>query len=456
MLLPDSHTRKSLSLIACGVAWLLAAGPLEAAGTWKAGVARVDITPAESIWMAGYAARTKPSEGVLHPIHAKALAIEDESGTVSVLVTADLGGFRDIVGDKIAALAAKRYRLPRERLVLNASHTHSGPITRVRRYPSYKLDREHIEAINRYQPKLIAQVVAVIGEAIKNLSPATLSYEQGLAGFAVNRRRVRHREYPGPTDHDVPVLAVRKPGGDLIAVAFGYACHATVLSNYKINGDWPGFAQSAVEKLHPGAVALFVNGCGADQNPLPRRTEVLARRYGDTLATAVSEVLGKKMKDLAGPLRAAYEKVDLPFNTPTKAELDKRLSDANRRKREHAGRMLKILEDEGKLMTHFPYPVQVWQFGDSLTFIALAGEVVVDYSLRFKGAYGWNDTWVSSYNNDVFGYVPSLRVLREGGYEGGDAMLFTSLPGPFRSAVEETIADKVDDLVRRTAGAGAP
>ena len=155
MLLPDSHTRKSLALITCGVAWLLAAVPLEAASTWKAGVARVDITPTESIWMAGYAARTKPSEGVLHPIHAKALAIEDESGTVSVLVTADLGGFRDVVGDRIAAQAAKRYRLPRERLVLNALHTHSGPITRVRRYPSYKLDREHIEAINRYQPKLI-------------------------------------------------------------------------------------------------------------------------------------------------------------------------------------------------------------------------------------------------------------------------------------------------------------
>ena len=124
----------------------------------------------------------------------------------------------------------------------------------------------------------------------------------------------------------------------------------------------------------------------------------------------------------------------------------------NRRKREHAKRMLAILSEEGKLMESYLYPVQVWQFGDGLTFIALAGEVVVDYSLRFKGAYGWHDTWVSAYNNDVFGYVPSLRVLKEGGYEGGGAMLFTSLPGPCRAGVEETIAETVDELVARIGG----
>lgn len=426
-----------------------------AAADWKAGVARVDITPRESIWMAGYASRTKPSEGVRQHLYAKALALEDSSGVVSVLVTADLGGFRADVTKQIAERITATHGLPRERFVLNSSHTHSGPLTTVRRYSTYPLDESHKQVVLRYQAQLIDNVVKLIGEAMAKREPATLSYQQGLAGFAVNRRRASHPEYPGPTDHDVPVLAVKNAAGSLLAIAFGYACHATVLSDYQINADWPGYAQAAIESRYPEAVALFVNGCSADQNPLPRRKVELAERYGDTLAIAVDDVLKGKMKPLGGPLRVAYDTVALPFRVPTKAELDGRLNDPNRTVRGHAERMLKILASGEKLMEAYPYPVHVWQFGHDLTFIGLAGEVVVDYSLRLKKAYGATDTWVSAYNDDVFSYVPSLRVLKEGGYEGGGAMLFGTLPGPFRSAVEETVIEKVDELVKGVGGAGS-
>ena len=450
----SSLVRKGSQTVLILLLWIniLAVDVASAEESWKAGVARVDITPTEPIWMAGYAARKRPSEGVRHPIHAKALALEDEQGTISVLVTADLGGFRREVAEPIAARASDEYGLPRERLVLNASHTHSGPITRVRRRPSYPLKPEHIEVINRYQKRLIDQVVGLIGDAMGDRQPATLSYEQGLAGFAVNRRRVRRREYPSPTDHDVPVLAVRKADGSLLAVAFGYACHATVLGDYEINGDWPGFAQSAVEDRNPGQRDLLVGRTqGSAQRP-HLALEHQVDRDGQRVAVALCQLdLASRQRILVGAA-AVHEQRNNAFKVPTKAELDARLSDENRRKREHAKRMLAILSEEGKLMESYLYPVQVWQFGDGLTFIALAGEVVVDYSLRFKGAYGWHDTWVSAYNNDVFGYVPSLRVLKEGGYEGGGAMLFTSLPGPFRAGVEETIAETVDELVARTGG----
>ena len=182
----SSLVRKGSQTVLILLLWIniLAVDVASAEESWKAGVARVDITPTEPIWMAGYAARKRPSEGVRHPIHAKALALEDEQGTISVLVTADLGGFRREVAEPIAARASDEYGLPRERLVLNASHTHSGPITRVRRRPSYPLKPEHIEVINRYQKRLIDQVVGLIGDAMGDRQPATLSYEQGLAGFA--------------------------------------------------------------------------------------------------------------------------------------------------------------------------------------------------------------------------------------------------------------------------------
>jgi hypothetical protein len=114
--------------------------------------------------------------------------------------------------------------------------------------------------------------------------------------------------------------------------------------------------------------------------------------------------------------------------------------------------MLSIYERDGKLPSRYPYPVQVWRLGSGLQWIILGGEVVVDYSLRLKKQYGWDDTWVAAYSNDVFAYIPSLRVLKEGGYEGGGAMIPYGQPSPFSESVEETIAVKVDELVRRTGG----
>jgi len=421
---------------------------------WKAGVAAASVTPSEPIWMSGYAARTKPSEGVRQEIYVKALALQDQAEKTVVLVTSDLIGFRREVSDLIAARVEKSLGLSRDRLLLNASHNHSGPMLGLMQgpiRPGYNLDEKQREVVRRYTETLIDKVVALIGAAVQNLSLASLHFGQGLAGIAVNRRRDRAgmRHLPAPVDHDVPVLAIRDSTGNLRAVVAGYACHATVLGDYEINGDWPGYAQQEIEKAYPGAMALFVQGGGADSNPLPRRTVELAQRYGQVLAAAVDTALKSKMKPVGGPIRTAFELVDLPFQGPrTRDEIRQRLEDKNSAWRSRAGHLLRILDSGGEIARHYAYPVQVWQFGRDLRFIALGGELVADYSLRLKGQYGWEDTWVAGYSNDVFGYVPSRRVLKEGGYEGGDAN--TSLPGPFHAAVEEIIIEKVAELVDRT------
>ena len=433
---------------------LLAAAEAFAQTNWKAGVAKASITPEGPIWMSGYAARTKPSEGVRQQIYVKALALEDAAGKNIVLVTSDLSGFRREVADIIAERCQKQFGLERDRLVLNASHNHSGPVTGLMRgpfRPGYNLDDKQRAVVREYTEGLITKTVDVIGASIRNLAPATVHFNQGFAGIAVNRRRDRAgmRHLPAPVDHDVPVLIVRDAGGNLRAIVAGYACHATVLGDYEINGDWPGYAQEEIEKAHSGATALFVQGCGADANPLPRRSVELARKYGQVLAASVETVLQGKMKPLGGPVRTAFELVDLPFNGPrTREEIRKRLDDPNPAWRSRAGHLLNVLDAGGTIADRYSYPVQVWQFGRDLKFIALGGEVVADYSLRLKAQHGWEDTWVAGYSNDVFGYVPSLRVLKEGGYEGGDAN--TSLPGPFGAAVEEIIVEKVGQLVDRT------
>jgi hypothetical protein len=316
----------------------------------------------------------------------------------------------------------------------------------------YAMEARDEEVVRRYTARLIDQVVEVIGAAIHKLAPAQVSFAQGFAGFAVNRRRaVMSRSLPGPVDHDVPVLAVKSADGTLRAIVFGYACHNTVLADYVINGDYAGFAQEVLERQHAGATAMFVQDCGADANPLPRRSVELARKYGEILAAAVDEVLGGKMRPQSGPIQAAFQLVDIPFQKPpSREELQGRLNDRNSSLVRHARYMLSIYERQGKLPDRYPYPVQVWQFGPGLKWIILGGEVVVDYSLRFKQEYGWDDTWVAGYSNDVFAYIPSLRVLKEGGYEGGGAMIGYGQPGPFAPPVEEVIASQVAELVHRT------
>ena len=421
---------------------------------WKAGVARVNITPREPIWLAGYAARTKPSEGVLMDIWVKALALEDAAGSTSVLVSAEILGFSREMSDYVAQRVRERYGVPRERLILAATHTHSGPVTGNLLQPAYPLDDAQRDIIRRYTARFLDQVVEVVGRAIADLAPARLDFEQGLAGFAVNRRRVGARYRPGPVDQDVPVLAVRSPEGRLRAVVFGYACHTTVLADYVVNGDYAGFAQEAIEKEYPGATALFLLNCGADANPLPRRSVELARMYGQILAAAVREVLNGKMKPVEGPLRVAFEYVDLPFqDPPSRHDLTGRLQDKDAMHRRWATLMLEQLDRDGRLPDRYPYPVQVWQFGPGLTLIVLAGEVVVDYSLLFKARYGWDTTWVAGYSNDVFAYIPSRRVLEEGGYEAGGAMIAYGQPAPFRPEVEQLVAATVEALVARVRGA---
>jgi hypothetical protein len=198
---------------------------------------------------------------------------------------------------------------------------------------------------------------------------------------------------------------------------------------------------------------MFVAGCGGDQNPYPRggpHTLDYCMQHGRALANGVEAALTPRARPVAGPVRAAFDAVTLDFATPpSREQLEERAKSTDKYDRRHAQVLLEELEKTGKIRTTYPYLVQVVRLGDDLTIVALAGEVVVDYSLRLKSELPGPAVWVAGYSNDVFGYVPSVRVLREGGYEGGGAMRYTDLPGPFAPSIEERIVAKVHELVAK-------
>jgi len=434
-----------------------ASGPKSLTG-WKAGVAKITITPEKPVWMAGYASRNKPSEGKLQDLYAKAIALEDEKGKRVVLVTSDLIGFPRAIAEAIAQRVQKQFGLPRKQLILTSSHTHTGPVLRQSLIGTYSLNAEQAAAVEEYSHQLQDKIVALVGNAIKDLAPAKLSFGRGAAHFGVNRREPTPTgirlgvSKEGPVDPDVPVLRVESKQGSLRGIIFSYACHNTTLTGelYRFHGDYAGHAQEALEKSHPGAMALFVMGCGADINPDPRGTLELARRHGEALALSVERILSAPLSPVQGLLRTAFERVVLPLApAPTRQEIQARLTDKDIHVRRHAERMLARLDRDGKLISEYPYPVQVIQFGNDLTLIALAGEVVVDYVLRLKRELGTDELWVVSYSNDVFAYIPSARVLKEGGYEADRSMIYYDLPGPFAPAIEAKIINVIHKLVRR-------
>ncbi|MDG2389354.1 MAG: neutral/alkaline non-lysosomal ceramidase N-terminal domain-containing protein [Planctomycetaceae bacterium] len=421
--------------------------------TWKAGSAFVRITPDKPMWMAGYAARTKPSEGVASELYAKALFLEDTEGHRAAIITFDLISVLKELRDGVAKAVETQYGIPASAVMLNCSHTHCGPVVRSTSKAIKDIDTEKTKQSFEYSQWLKRALIDLVGAAVENAEPSTITYHRSQAAFAMNRRLptdsgFRNSANPdGPVDHDVPVLKVVNSKGELNTILFGYACHNTTLSFYEFCGDYAGFAQAEIERNHPGVVAMFVMGCGGDQNPYPRRTLELAVTHGKTLATAVEAALETPAILVKGPVIARLEHVKVTYAPPpSKEELESRLKTGNKYIAQHAQRLLTQLETEGKLRDSYSTLVQTFQFGHDLTLVALPGETVVDFSLRLKREFSDRHMWIAGYSNDVFAYVPSRRILQEGGYEGGGALVyFTAIlhPGPFAEDIEERIIDSV-------------
>jgi neutral ceramidase len=406
--------------------------------------------------MTGYSSRTHPSTGVRQHLWAKALAIEDAKGGRFVVVTTDLIGLPRSITDVASARLAKEHGLDRARLLFNSSHTHTGPLVSGNLTTMFELNAADRAKVEDYARKLTDQLVEVAAAALADLSPANVDYGFGETGFAMNRRHfgptgVKIAENSkGPVDHTVPAIRVRSLDGKLRAVLFGYACHNTTLTGdfYEISGDYAGAAQAEFEQAHPGATALFLMLCGGDQNPSPRGTEELAQQHGSELAREVDRILGTKLTPVQGTIRAAFQVTELDFAPHTREQFEKETGSSNPSAVRRAKAMLKAYDDR-RPVRRTPYPVQAIRLGRDLTILALGGEVVVDYVLRAKQEFAGTNLIVAGYSNDVMCYIPSRRVLNEGGYEASDSMIYYGQPGPFAQDVEERVFASIRRVMAR-------
>lgn len=447
---------------------------------WKAALGKVNITPKELGWMAGYAARKGPAEKVTQELFAKVLIVEDHTGTQQIIVTWDLIGVPIALRQKLEAIVKTNHDLAPRQLLINASHTHSGPVIRLYHpnggkgtplvgYDKIPTDEQplRVAQVQAYREFLVKSVEKCIAQTLDKLAPARLSVGRARCAFAMNRRTpvqnpdgstaFRNAPNPeGPVDHQVPVLQVRSANDDnkIKGIVFGYACHATTMGNLEMHGDWPGYAQQYLEEDYPGAIAMFINGCSGDQNPYPRRLQHFMHRHGRSMATAVQAAMQTPQTEVSGKLSSALSWPKVAYSkAPTRTQLNQQLETATGYQKLYNEFLLSELDAVGKLPENYPVPVQVIRMGDRFTLVGIGGETCVEYSLRLQKELVQENQhaliWVAGYSNDVMTYIPSEKIRNEGGYEGGSSMIYirsSAHPAPWAPGIEDRLVNEVHKL----------
>ncbi len=412
--------------------------------SYRVGVAQVDITPDYPIRLNGFGSRRAEATQVRQPIWAKALALESPGKAPVVLITVDSLGIRQSMADEVARRLHESEALERARLAVTFTHSHSTPklVGASDTIFSSPIPVDHQKHIDRYTKELTDALERVARDALADRRPSRLEWGTGEVHFAKNRRTEG-----GPVDHDLPILVVRSDADNAIrAIYISYACHCVTFTDNQISGDWAGYAGMEIERRHPGAVALVSIGCGSDSNPTSRATEgsdAAAIEQAEEIAREVDRLLKSPLVPVRGEIQAVMRTVDLPLATLPNRETLESLAAHEDPAGYNAKYQLGKLDRGEPLLSKIDYPIQTWTLGDSLAMVFLAGEVCVDYSLQLKHEFDRHRLWVHGYSNDFCSYIPSERLLREGGYGGGAEVVYFALPATLAPGLEDRILKEV-------------
>ncbi len=352
------------------------------AADFRAGVARVEITPPVGHAMGGYSDRKGNATGTHDPLYATVLVLESNGNSIA-LVTADL---RSFVSTRVGEAAKQKFGVATT--IISSSHTHSGPLTWEARTPWYAQAED--------------KMIDAIGQAKSAMFPATLEFASGHVYLGFNRRKVvdgkatmwwrNADKLPShPVDPTVNVLLV-KQGSATRAVLVNYACHPSVLgpTNLEYSADYPGAMKSYVESQVAGARCLFINGGAGDINPYRdkdpdgfRAMEEMGQALGKSVVATIA-----KAKPVTGDLRTLSEVLDVK----------------NRWKPEEK---VRIGWTAGAI-------------GNALCFAALPGEPFVDHQITFRERTECRNSMLFGYSysagGDWAGYIPTILASVEGGY----------------------------------------
>jgi len=426
-------------LAACVSLLLVTAAP---AGELRVGAAAVVITPAVGAPMAGYYS-PRAAEGVDDDLHAKALVLEQDGAKVAMVVC-DLISMPRPVAEEARRLIRQSSGLPPERVMISATHTHTGPVLPAgsSRDPSEEgaadVAKKYVESL----PQLIARSVADADAALRPARASVgigheerLSFNRrffmkdGTVGWNPGKQNADIVRPAGPIDPEVPVVYFETPDGNPLATYVNFAMHLDTVGGQRISADYPHTLATLLAKVKgPEMLTVFSIGTAGDINHIdvgtaePQGGAKEGRRIGTILAGEVLKTYARlrPVQTAAPRARAEVLKLDLPRVTPADLEKARKVAvkfgkDAPAfLERVEAYKVLDVAARGGKPLDA---EVQAFAIGDDLAFVALPGEIFVELGLSVKQRSPFRHTIIAELANGTLGYIPTRRAYAEGNYE---------------------------------------
>ena len=423
-----------------------------------------DITPPIGVYLAGFASRTLPSDGITHPLQGAVVALGDHNTTV-LFICLEWLGFYDLT-EPIREQCFQATGIPRDHIFCCASHTHNGPVL------PRKIDIERHGNIDYdYFERMQRHIASAAQAAVSAQKPVHLDYAIGWCGFSASRRRplpdggvVWQPTLDAAHDHRVPVLCARTPKGDIDTILFSYACHPTGAGDTRqIGGGYVSYALDAIKEHYPHAVAAFLQGGGGDQKPFaldPKSGDF--RRLSIDEVSALGQRLGQSVVHAIGspehyrlqpPLCIKHSLISLDTETPSTEQLQQALSAPHSHVKRWAAFHLRLRKNKESPDTKHPFEIQILCFGRDLALIALSGEITNELALfcQHRAEKFIDRALIVGYANQITGYIPAAAQYEQGGYEIWDSNQIHLYSGPFVRQTQDQISAEIERILKSSA-----
>jgi hypothetical protein len=459
------------------------------AGQLTAGIGRCDITPAPGTPQGGWGAQThQRGSGADIPFFATALVLCDGDESVAIL-DLDAIGFDREWTERILKATTELTGLPRERIRVSCSHTHSGPNT----FRLATISEGRDMAVG-YLDSLPGCAASAVWQAQRNLRPVRVAAGAGACGINVNRRfrspdgdMVVGRNWDGPADQTVRVIRFDDLEEKPVATILNYACHGTTMGwqTELFTPDFPGPARQVVER-EVGGTCLFLQGAAANLSPrrgftgdcdvyrrlgtilgleaakvalnldtLPRREEFRGVQPSGAPIALYEDV---PVEPAPVRLRVTQRTLHLPakrFRPPEEleAEAASLRAEMNRLRKEGTPLQIRVATAAATQAgwraeyshTYFgkdtvPWELMAIAIGPDIALISVPGEPFTETAQAIVAQSPFAHTLVSGYSNGGFGYIPTTAAFGEGGYE--------TEATPFSAGASEQLADEAVRLLQ--------
>lgn len=413
-------------------------------------VSRVDITPVMDVFMDGYGARNGLSKGVHDSIYANSLLLKD-NGSSFLILSMDILSIKREKADEIKQKIAAKYGLSGQNILIHATHVHSGPAL------AAKLSRGCIEEYVKFFDE---QVMKSVDMCFKDTKTGTLYYGEGETYIGMSRRQraggeVRLAPAPDvPVDRKLSVVVIKDKNEKIAAVIFNCACHPATMGgdNYLISAEFPGVARKVIEESFPGSTSLFIQGACGDINPavISKGSEYRQAYFSDVefsgkiLANDVSQVIKYGLKKVEPSFGFHIRSLTLPIGE-YRMEYFREMAESGQEYRRKYGKYMLEKIEKGEETKEVKYDLGIIRLASNLKMITFEGEVCSEYGVWIREFEPLVNIMIAGYSNGHKSYLPTKRILHEGGYEATVTYCWAGYPGPYAENVQDIVLNAVKE-----------